>query len=47
MVISIVSAKMAAPGTEKKEIKVKYKKIHLKDLQFDQGDNVSFLFVMI
>ena len=26
----------------KKQYEVKYKKIQLKDLQFDQGDNVGF-----
>lgn len=28
-------------GTGKKQTKVKYKKISLKDLEFQQGDNVS------
>lgn len=35
--------KMSAGGASKKSIQVKYKKISFKDLEFDQGDDVSVL----
>ena len=34
---------MSTGGASKKSIQVKYKKISFKDLEFDQGDDVSIL----
>ena len=36
-----MSAEGGANKAQKESVQVKYRKIQLKDLQFDQGDNVS------
>ena len=37
------AASQSGSGAAKKQMKVKYNKIQLKDLEFFKGDNVSYI----